>query len=145
MKGIIKNAFYATSANSLSMLASVLLSFVLPKFVSIVDYGYWQFFILYSGCWFPSFRFLRWAVSQIWREKNDSINFHELSIMFSYYLIFQILVSAIIILIAILSKLDFVYKIVLMSIGLYAFIANTNFFLPVYFCQLIEFYCIVGL
>ena len=40
MKGIIKNAFYATSANSLSMLASVLLSFVLPKFVSIVDYGY---------------------------------------------------------------------------------------------------------
>lgn len=44
MKGIIKNAFYATSANSLSMLASVLLSFVLPKFVSIVDYGYWQFF-----------------------------------------------------------------------------------------------------
>lgn len=129
MKGIIKNAFYATSANSLSMLASVLLSFVLPKFVSIVDYGYWQFFILYSG--YVGFLHLGFCDGLYLRyggKKNDSINFHELSIMFSYYLIFQILVSAIIILIAILSKLDFVYKIVLMSIGLYAFIANTNSF-----------------
>ena len=54
------------------------------------------------------------CISDMEGKKNDSINFHELSIMFSYYLIFQILVSAIIILIAILSKLDFVYKICLL-------------------------------
>lgn len=86
MKGIIKNAFYATSANSLSMLASVLLSFVLPKFVSIVDYGYWQFFILYSG--YVGFLHLGFCDGLYLRyggKKNDSINFHELSIMFSYY------------------------------------------------------------
>lgn len=129
MKGIVKNAFYATSANSLSMISSVLLSFVLPKFISIVDYGYWQYFVLYSGyVGFLHLGFCDGLYLKYGGKDTESIDFHELSIMLFYYLIFQAFVSTVIIIFAFISKLDFVYKIVLLSVALYAFIANVNSF-----------------
>lgn len=49
LKNFLKNSSYATIAQLISLLTSAALSLVLPKFVSIDTYGYWQYFLLYSG------------------------------------------------------------------------------------------------
>lgn len=45
LKGIIRVSF----SNVLSLAVSLITSFVLPIFISVEDYGYWQLFVLYAG------------------------------------------------------------------------------------------------
>ena len=45
VKGIARVSF----ANLLSLAVSLITSFLLPYFISVEDYGYWQLFILYAG------------------------------------------------------------------------------------------------
>ncbi len=45
VKGIIGVSF----TNVISVIISMLISFVLPLFLSVEDYGYWQLYVLYSG------------------------------------------------------------------------------------------------
>jgi O-antigen/teichoic acid export membrane protein len=45
VKGIARVSF----ANLLSLAVSLITSFLLPYFISIEDYGYWQLFILFTG------------------------------------------------------------------------------------------------
>jgi len=49
LKNFQKNLIFAFSAQLISMLMSMLLSLVLPKFLGVEQYAYWQLFILYSG------------------------------------------------------------------------------------------------
>ena len=45
IKGIASVSF----ANLLSLFVSLITSFLLPLFISVEDYGYWQLFVLYAG------------------------------------------------------------------------------------------------
>lgn len=45
IKGIARVSF----SNLLSLAVSLITSFILPYFISVEDYGYWQLFILYAG------------------------------------------------------------------------------------------------
>ena len=38
----IKDSYWAVGAQAVSLLTSVVVSFVLPKFISVADFGYWQ-------------------------------------------------------------------------------------------------------
>ncbi|MDU1400042.1 oligosaccharide flippase family protein [Finegoldia magna] len=42
------NMFFAFSAQSISVILSILTSMVLPKFLGVTNYAYWQLFIFYS-------------------------------------------------------------------------------------------------
>jgi O-antigen/teichoic acid export membrane protein len=44
-----KTSSYAIASQVISLLVSVCLSLLLPKYLSVEDYGYWQMFILYSS------------------------------------------------------------------------------------------------
>lgn len=46
---IIRGIFKVSSANIVALVLSVLTSFVLPIFISVEQYGYWQLFVLYVG------------------------------------------------------------------------------------------------
>ena len=48
-KNLLKKISYLSVSQILSLLVSVSLVIILPKFISVEDYGYWQLFILYSG------------------------------------------------------------------------------------------------
>ena len=48
MKSIIKNFSYALSSNLVSLLISSLIVLVIPKFLGIEEYGYFQLYIFYS-------------------------------------------------------------------------------------------------
>lgn len=44
-----KGIFRVSASNLLSLAISMLTSFVLPYFISVEEYGYWQLFVLYCG------------------------------------------------------------------------------------------------
>lgn len=46
---ILRNLSYTLVANFLSMCISIVLILIVPKFVSTIDYGYWQLYIFYSS------------------------------------------------------------------------------------------------
>lgn len=48
-RAILRDSKFALSSQGISLLTSLLMSFVLPKFISVEDYGYWQLFMLYAG------------------------------------------------------------------------------------------------
>ena len=49
----IKGIARVSTANLISLGVSLITSFVLPYFISVEDYGYWQLFILYALGSFP--------------------------------------------------------------------------------------------
>ena len=44
-----KDASFAVMSQLISLLSGLVLSFILPKYISVANYGYWQLFILYTG------------------------------------------------------------------------------------------------
>lgn len=49
LSGFIKDSYWAVGAQAVSLLTSVIVSFVLPKFVSVAEFGYWQYFLLLAS------------------------------------------------------------------------------------------------
>lgn len=47
--GLARNLSYAIVAQGVGLLSSILTSLVLPKFLGLDDYAYWQLFLLYSS------------------------------------------------------------------------------------------------
>lgn len=45
----IKDSYWAVGAQAVSLLTSVVVSFILPKFISVADFGYWQYFLLVAS------------------------------------------------------------------------------------------------
>lgn len=52
--GFIKKIGYAFSANIISMIISMIMTIVLPKMISVTNYGYWQLYLFYISyiCFF---------------------------------------------------------------------------------------------
>ncbi len=46
---IIKNISYSFFANTFSMVSSVFMAVVVPKFLSVADYGFWQLYLLFTS------------------------------------------------------------------------------------------------
>ena len=47
--GFLKNIIMAFSAQGLSLIISIMMSLVMPYFLGVVDYSYWQLYIFYIG------------------------------------------------------------------------------------------------
>lgn len=47
---IIKNFKYAFFSQLLAVVSSIVIGFILPRFISVEEYGYWQLFMLYCIC-----------------------------------------------------------------------------------------------
>ena len=87
-----KDVLIYTSGSALIILFSLIQSFIIPKYLSVQDYGYWQFFLLYGGyVGILHFGFLdgvlvRWAGKQL-----DEIG-SELNTAFKFLVIEQVVV-----------------------------------------------------
>jgi O-antigen/teichoic acid export membrane protein len=49
VKSFIKKFLYTLSSNFISLIISTLVVLIVPKFISVEDYGYWQLFLFYSS------------------------------------------------------------------------------------------------
>ncbi|AGF56347.1 O-antigen/teichoic acid export membrane protein [Clostridium saccharoperbutylacetonicum] len=47
VKEIIKNIIYIVTANGIGMIISALITLIVPKFLGVKEYGYWQLYTLY--------------------------------------------------------------------------------------------------
>lgn len=45
----LKSVLYASAANLIGLLVSLVAGLIVPKFISDIDYGYWQLYILYTS------------------------------------------------------------------------------------------------
>ena len=126
----LKKSLFAVSANMLSMIASIFLSLVLPNFVSVEDYGYWQLFILYSSyVGFLHFGFCDGLYLKYGGYDFSKLDASEIYSLFLLYESVQIIFSLFLILGSHLIVSDPNYRLVCISLGVYLFVANTNVFL----------------
>lgn len=49
VKTFLKDSFWTIGAQGVSLLTSIIVSFILPKFITVEQFGYWQYFLLWTG------------------------------------------------------------------------------------------------
>ena len=49
IKAFKTNLIYALIAQTISLLLSLIISFIVPKFLGVEEFGYWQLFVFYSS------------------------------------------------------------------------------------------------
>lgn len=97
-KSLFQNLRYAVSANLFIMLISIVTSLVLPIFLSIKDYGYWQLYLFYYG--YVGFFHFGWLDGIYLKEGGNDysdLDHHKLGSEFWYHFIYEILIGVTII------------------------------------------------
>ena len=123
-KSFIKNVSYAFIANIISLVTSIAIVFILPKFIGVTQYSYYQLYIFYASyigfCgigWVDGLQ-LRYA-GKYYDKLNKPLIFSELKI----FSILELLCSIVIILITYFlhpdSNIAFVYIAVALCIIIY--------------------------
>lgn len=115
----IKNISIAFLANIVGLIGSLLIVFVLPKFIGVLQYSYYQLYIFYAGyigfCgigWLDGIQ-LRYA-GKYYEKLNKPLMFSE----FKIFTTFQIIFSLIIILLTVFFVNDVEKRIVYIAIAL---------------------------
>lgn len=104
MKEFLKKVSWVAIANATAMVVSALITIVLPKFVTIREYGYWQMYLLfvtYIGCihlGLPDGIYLRYSG----KEYKDVVR-NEIKVLFWISTIYEIVVSVLVYAIALKS------------------------------------------
>ena len=125
-KIFLKKISYLSVSQILSLLVSVSLVIILPKFISVEDYGYWQLFILYSG-YVGLFHFgysdglyIKLGGNEIKKLDNKSV-----SEQFTLFVFIQFIFSVTILFFAINYSGTVFKKYVYIAIAVYLLIENT--------------------
>lgn len=91
-----KDASFAVMSQLISLLSGLVLSFILPKYISVANYGYWQLFILYTGyVGFLHFGFNDGLYLKLGGKTFESLNKKELNSSMCIMLIQQVLLSSV--------------------------------------------------
>jgi len=95
MHNILKNLAYALSSNFVSLLISVLIVLIVPKLISVKEYGYWQLYLFYAS--YVGFMHIGWIDGiylryggKEYRELDKNLFFSQ----FCLFLLFQIILFA---------------------------------------------------
>ena len=90
----LKNLMAAFLAQGISLLTSVCMSFVLPKFLGIMQYGYWQLFIFYTSyVGFFHFGFNDGLYLRIGGKQLEELDSDEIGTQFKLFLIMELVIS----------------------------------------------------
>lgn len=123
------NLNYTVTANLIAFVISALLSIFVPKFIGIVEYGYWQLYVFYSS--YVIFFQLGWLEGiylKIGGEEYESLKKTQLGSQFWYFLIYQSIIGILIIIFAIVSSYNIEKTFILVMVGLITVISNIKLF-----------------
>lgn len=129
MKKYLKDFSYAIISNSISLLISALATIVVPKFISVESYGYYQLYIFYLT--YIGLACLGWIDGIVLRyggEYYNNLNKALFKIQFIIYCFIEIMVAVGFILVTCLNSIEQNKIIVFASFGLAIILA-----LPCYF------------
>lgn len=89
-KNLFKNLNYTITANFLVLGISIILNLIVPKFIGITEYSYWQLYVFYSS--YVGFFHLGWIDGiylKLGGEHYEDIDNRNLGTQFLYLFIFQ--------------------------------------------------------
>ncbi len=122
---LFRSASLLTVSQILALLVSAVLVMILPKFISVADYGYWKLFILYSG-YVGLFHFgYSDGLYIILGGKNLSIlNPAGIKQQITVFLVFQLFFSAAVLLFSLYYFQDYNKMYVFTGVGIFLFVEN---------------------
>lgn len=124
-----KNLLYAFVAQSSSLLLSIIMSLIIPKFLSIENYGYWQLFLFYvSYAGFFHFGLTDGIYLKLGGKTFNEIDKKDLKFQTVFLLTIQMVIIIGIISISMFVK-DNTKSIILLISSIYIAIANLNWLL----------------
>lgn len=98
-KSVIKNLYYTVAANFATLGISVLLNLFVPKLLGVTEYSYWQLYVFYSSyVGFLHFGWIDGIYLKIGGEEYDEIDKKSLGSQFWYLMIFELILSGLIVL-----------------------------------------------
>lgn len=122
---IFRSASLLTVSQILALGVSAVLIMILPRFISVSDYGYWQLFILYSGyVGLFHFGYSDGLYITLGGKNIKVLNVPEIKQQFSIFLIFQFLFSIGILLFSFSYFKDFNKLYVFIAVSIFLLIEN---------------------
>lgn len=124
-KSLFKNLNYTVVANILILLVSILLNLIVPKFIGIEEYGYWQLYMFYTAyVGFFHFGWLDGIYLKIGGVEYDDLDKKNLGLQFWYLTIFTFFFSILILIYSVVNE-SIEYKNTIL-VGTAIIIAVTN-------------------
>lgn len=133
-KKLIINLNHALSANFLVMGISILSSLIIPKFLGIKDYGYWQLYVFYFG--FVGFFHLGWLDGIYLKEGGNEYEDLDRGVIGSqywYHLFYEIILVVFLSLIVIISIQSDKKKVILLLTLVSMVVSNCRTFILLLF------------
>ncbi|MET4654170.1 O-antigen/teichoic acid export membrane protein [Exiguobacterium sp. PvP048] len=127
---LLANFLYSISAQILSLMVNVIMILIVPKFMGVIDFSYWQLFLLYTA--YIGFFHLGLNDGIYLKEggkKRSEINLINISSQFKISLLFQLFVSLILLVITNFFQFSMDKNLVFLFTFILIPITNGSFFL----------------
>ncbi|ERK43880.1 Integral membrane protein [Levilactobacillus brevis] len=122
---LIKNMSYTLFSNLLSILVSALIVLIIPRFIGVREYGFWQLYVFYAS--YVGVLHFGWADGLFLRrggQQAEKIDAPSLKAETVLFMTFNAVIGLFVICIGI-SHVDY-YRFIFMSLGLTVFFANVR-------------------
>lgn len=128
-KILLKNLNYTVSANFLVLGISVVLNLVVPKFIGVKEYSFWQLYVFYSSyVGFFHFGWLDGIYLKIGGAEYEDLDKRNLGTQFWYLAIFQTFLAILVALSSLFLTFSFDRKIILIITALNLVLTNCKYF-----------------
>lgn len=128
-KTLLKNLNYTVSANFLVLGISVFLNLVVPKFIGVKEYSFWQLYVFYSSyVGFFHFGWLDGIYLKIGGAEYEDLDKRSLGTQFWYLAILQTFLAILLALSSLFFTTSFDRKIILVITALNLIITNCKYF-----------------
>lgn len=120
-----QNLMTAFLAQGISLLCSIFMSFIIPKYIGIEEYSYWQLFIFYVGyVGFFHFGFTDGIYLRLGGKKYEELDYENIGTQFKLFAIMVFFFSLLLIVVASVSFPSPQRKFVWIMTGVYLLIQN---------------------
>lgn len=128
-KFFLKSLNYTITANFFVLGISIILNLLIPKFLGVKNYGYWQLYVFYSSyVGFFHFGWIDGIYLKIGGDEYDDLDKKSLGTQLYYLFLFELSLSVILTNIALFMVTDSNKKIILIATALILVIANLKNF-----------------
>ena len=129
-KKFIINIFYAFFSQAISLLASLLMSLIIPRYLSVTDYAYWQLFSFYSNyiC-ITQFGIVDGIYLTMGGKKYEELDCDSLKAQHIIFSVFEMMISILMIIVALFQVGISAKLFIFVSLAVYNVIYNMSRFL----------------
>ena len=126
---LFKNLNYTVSANFLILGVSIILNLIVPKFIGIAEYGYWQLYVFYSSyVGFFHFGWIDGIYLKIGGKYYDDLDKSSLKGQLYYLFCMELVIAIFLVLYSMYFVIDYNKKIIFISTAILLVVSNVKNF-----------------